>query len=97
MIENGTSIEVATAGVFRADIEAIRRASIIVAVLDGRTIDEGVAFELGFAHALSKRCIGLQSDVRRLLPFGNNPMIDGALEATLPSVDALLSHLRSGG
>jgi nucleoside 2-deoxyribosyltransferase len=79
--------------VFTADMKAIRDCTVLVAVLDGRSIDEGVAFEIGVAYSLDKKCVGLQTDVRRLLPIGNNPMIDCALGAVLPTVDALVEWL----
>lgn len=71
--------------VFRADVEAIRWADIIFAVLDGRTVDEGVAVEIGIAHALGKKCVGFLSDARVLLPHGINPMVRGAIQTLLRS------------
>lgn len=90
IVATGVSIERAKRLVFEKDIEALRAAELVLIVLDGRAIDEGAAFELGFACALGKRCIALQTDVRRLLPSGNNPMLDGALERTFADVGALL-------
>ncbi len=97
LIKNGVSNQVAANKIFNSDVNAIKRCDIILVVLDGRTIDEGVAFELGLAFALGKKCIGLQTDVRRLLPIGNNPMIDCALEITLNSVDDLLDWAKTQG
>jgi nucleoside 2-deoxyribosyltransferase len=77
--------------IFGRDIAAIRNSDIVLIVLDGRSVDEGASFELGFAYALGKRCVGLQTDPRRLLPTGNNPMIDGALECVLPNIEAVVS------
>ena len=74
-------------------MDAILHAEYLVAVLDGRTIDEGVAFELGVAFSHAKRCIGLQTNSRRLASWGNNPMISGALETVLLSVDELIDWL----
>lgn len=79
LIERGADPQAAKREIFENDLAALRRCDAIVPVLDGRTIDEGVAFELGIAHGLGKVCIGLQTDPRRLLPSGNNPMIDCAL------------------
>jgi len=39
---------------YRSDLDAIRRSDVVFAVLDGRVIDEGVAFELGYGVALGK-------------------------------------------
>lgn len=75
--------------IFREDIEAIRSVDLLLAILDGRTIDEGTAFEIGFAYALGKTCFGLQTDVRRLLPYGNNPMITHSLQKVFKSTKEL--------
>ena len=53
----------------------MKEADALFLLLDGRTVDEGAAFELGYAVALGKHCVGLQTDPRRLMPLGNNPMI----------------------
>jgi nucleoside 2-deoxyribosyltransferase len=71
--------------VFATDVEAIHRADLLFAVLDGRTIDEGVAFELGVAFAQGKPCVGFRSDSRVLIPSGINPMIEHACSVLLSS------------
>lgn len=58
--------------------------------MDGRVVDEGASVELGVAYALGKECIGLQTDVRRLVMGRNNPMIDCALNAVFTSEASLL-------
>jgi len=93
MLRSGVSSDVAASRVFRGDMEAIRQADYLVAILDGRAIDEGVAFELGIAFAYGKRCVGLQTDSRRLASWGNNPMITGALETVFDDVDGLLKWI----
>jgi nucleoside 2-deoxyribosyltransferase len=71
--------------VFKVDVLAIDDCAVLFAVLDGRTVDEGVAFELGVAHALGKRCIGFRTDARVLLTHGINPMIAQSCDIILPS------------
>lgn len=93
MIRAGISPDIAACRVFRRDMDAIRDADILIAILDGRAIDEGVAFELGVAFCHSKRCVGLQTDPRRLASWGNNPMITGALEHVFASIDALMAWI----
>jgi len=93
MVKEGVASDVAACRVFRRDMDAIRQAHYLVAILDGRAIDEGVAFELGVAFSHAKRCVGLQTDSRRLASWGNNPMITGALESVFHSVDELLSWM----
>lgn len=94
MIANGVPIAMAMSRVFREDLKAIREADLVITVLDGRTIDEGVAFELGFAFAQNKLCIGLQTDSRRLAVWGNNPMIAEALKTVLISVEDLVNWVK---
>ena len=50
-----------------------------------------VLVELGIAFGLGKTCIGLQTDLRRLMPLGNNPMVSCALCRTFSSVSDLVS------
>lgn len=75
LIIKGMGKNIAEKTIYDADISAMRESDIIVAILDGANIDEGVSFELGFCRALQKVCVGLQTDTRRQLPTGNNPMI----------------------
>ena len=94
MTAEGVSADVAACRVFRRDMDAIRQADYLIAILDGRAIDEGVAFELGVAFCHVKRCIGLQTDSRRLASWGNNPMITGALESVFLTVSDLVKWLK---
>jgi len=95
LLNYGVPPKIAARRVFNLDMDAIQRSDYIIAILDGRAIDEGVAFELGIAFAQSKRCIGLQTDCRRLAAWGNNPMISGALEIIFASVNELISWITS--
>src|SRR5688572_20020117 len=95
LVHSGANPNEAARQVFEHDLVAIRECDCVLAVLDGRTIDEGVAFEVGFAFASGKLCIGLQTDPRRLLPIGNNPMVECSLRTVSSSVEGLLAWLRS--
>ncbi|MFX1253324.1 MAG: nucleoside 2-deoxyribosyltransferase [Promethearchaeota archaeon] len=53
----------------RDNIDAIRQADIVVAVLDGPVIDSGVASELGYAFGLEKPIVAYKGDRR---PAGEN-------------------------
>lgn len=77
--------------VFQNDIKAMNECDIILAILDGRTVDEGVAFEIGYSFGLGKECYGFKSDSRYLLPTGNNPMIDQALKCIFKDIESLIS------
>jgi hypothetical protein len=100
LIQKGMPSNAAAQRIYNNDIFAIRRADAVLIILDGRGVDEGAAFEIGFAKALGKPCFGLQTDPRRLLPIGNNPMIDCSLEQIFLTERQLLrwaaSYTRSG-
>lgn len=85
--------DVAEKKVFDADIIAMNNSDIILAILNGAHIDEGVAFELGYCFAIGKRCIGLKEDVRQALPTGNNPMINKSCEKIFDNKASLLSWI----
>lgn len=89
LIQRGLSEREAYRAVFERDAAALKACDAIVINLDGRTVDEGAAFELGFAHALGKECVGYRTDVRVLLPWGLNPMIAVPLSATFTCLEAL--------
>ncbi len=94
MVSNGMPYHIAKSIIFKQDMKAIHQSECLIAILDGRSIDEGVAFELGVAFSQCKLCVGLQTDSRRLSVWGNNPMIAGALETVFDSIDPLLNWVR---
>ncbi|MDD2319444.1 MAG: nucleoside 2-deoxyribosyltransferase [Geobacteraceae bacterium] len=93
LVNNGSELSFASKMVFNRDIHEVNNCDILLLIMDGRSIDEGAAFELGYAYSLGKICLGLQTDVRRLLPFGNNPMIENSISKIYLSVNDLLSDL----
>jgi nucleoside 2-deoxyribosyltransferase len=93
LIAKGMEKDVAEKIIYDADISAMRESDIIIAVLDGANIDEGVAFELGFCRALQKICVGLQTDTHRQLPTGNNPMIGQSCVKIFKNIDAIVTWL----
>lgn len=95
LVADGMPLATARRMVFEADIAALKACTHVVAVLDGRTIDEGVAFEVGYAHALSKTCIGLKTDDRTLLPSGDNPMILAGCHEICVNIIELVDRLRN--
>lgn len=95
LVGDGMPLEQAKSKVFQLDIDAIRACDVLVIVLDGRTVDEGAAFELGYAFATGKVCVGLKTDPRMLLPIGDNPMIEVALRKIFHDERDLVSWLAS--
>ena len=83
LVANGVEQDTAFRSIYDRDVQALKEADALFLLLDGRTIDEGAAFELGYAVALGKKCVGMQTDPRRLMPLGNNPMIQVPLVCIL--------------
>lgn len=79
LVAEGIPVQAAKRKVFQTDIQAISRSDLVVAILDGRVIDEGVCVELGYAYAVGKLCVGLKTDIRSMLPIGDNPMVECVL------------------
>lgn len=90
LVAKGMTVAEAQAAIFECDCAVLREADVLLLVMDGRIIDEGAAFELGLAYALGKVCCGLQTDPRRLLPEGNNPLITGALSTVFSSTEEMV-------
>ena len=89
--EGPQAVREACQQVYLEDLDAIRQSDVLVAVLDGRALDEGVCIELGFAKALGKSIVGYKSDVRITLPWGQNPLVSGCIDAWVASIDELHS------
>jgi len=87
LIARGVDQRVAYKSIFDRDLCALEAADALIIVLDGRAIDEGAAFELGYAYARNKECFGIQTDPRRLLPAGNNPMIEMPLRKVFSCIE----------
>lgn len=93
LVRDGMPVEQAKAQIFGQDIRAITQCDVLVIIMDGRSIDEGACFELGYALALGKTCVGLKTDSRTLFPFGDNPMIEAALRHIFREEADLLAWL----
>jgi nucleoside 2-deoxyribosyltransferase len=94
LIRNGVHPSVAARAVWQCDLEWIRRSSAIVAVIDGRVIDEGVCVELGLAAGLGKMAIGVCTDSRSCFQWGANPMITCCLAELCSDVAELSTSVR---
>jgi len=55
-LTQGENAEAAELRISKTDLQAIGRCDILLAILDGAHIDEGVAFEIGYAFAKDKLC-----------------------------------------
>jgi nucleoside 2-deoxyribosyltransferase len=50
--------------IFQKDLESLKFAELVVAVLNGASVDDGTAWEMGYAYALNTPIIGIIEDVR---------------------------------
>lgn len=95
LVASGVPVSEAKNAIFEGDLRAIERCDILLLVMDGRVIDEGASFELGYAFSRGKICIGLKTDVRSLLPIGDNPMIECALRGAFSDIDEVSEWIRT--
>jgi len=51
--------------IFTGNLNALKTADILVAIIDGADADSGTSWEMGYASALGKKVIGLRTDFRR--------------------------------
>jgi nucleoside 2-deoxyribosyltransferase len=93
-VREGVSPDRAASLIFECDRAAMESANLLIALLDGSSIDEGVAFEIGYMFAFGRPCVGLQTDLRRALPTGNNPMICRSMSIVFQSVSELVGWAR---
>jgi nucleoside 2-deoxyribosyltransferase len=104
--EQGLSGRDATAAkIFAVDAEGIETADAMLAVLDGPSIDDGTACEIGLFHGLKQRdperkgVVGLLTDLRaeRQGEFALNLFVRGCIDASggevVNSLDAALAVL----
>ncbi|RLF73179.1 hypothetical protein DRN48_04630 [Thermococci archaeon] len=75
--------------VFRANVEGIKRADVVVAVIINYGRDFG--FEVGFVYGLGKPIIGLINDES----YKGDKMIAGALTDTAKGLDELFYKIKS--
>ena len=77
--------------VFEMDRDAVYEADLVTAVLDGQVPDEGVALEMGLAHANGIPVVALKTDSRSFSPDEPvNAMLWGAADEFVETTDALL-------
>ena len=79
LVKQGLNEQEVRMHLFGADVSAMDTCGAIVANLDGRSIDEGVCFELGYMYARQKPCIAIKTDARTYIRGRINLMIEGPL------------------
>lgn len=80
--------------IFRQDLAGLRQAEGVVAVCDRAQVDDGTAWEVGYAVARGIPVYGLRTDPRQARPGERmNLMIEQSLTALADSAEALLGLL----
>nr|AAU82215.1 conserved hypothetical protein [uncultured archaeon GZfos11H11] len=79
LLANETTKSAAMNKIFNHDINELKKADVVIFVMEGRVPDEGACVEIGYAYARGKECIGLKTDPRTLMSDADNPLILGAL------------------
>lgn len=82
--------------IFRRCRDALDGCDTVVALLDGPMVDDGTAWEIGYAYARRKRIIGIRTDIRRAGECEgacSNAMIEHACELVTRNIEELLDVL----
>ena len=83
--------------ILEADKTLLLDCDAVVALLDGPQVDDGTAWEIGFAHAMGKPVFGIRTDFRNGGESAGatvNAMIEGCVECIARSMDELVQELR---
>lgn len=59
--------------IFNLDIDTLKQAEIVVALLDGQDVDSGTCIELGYARASGKKIFGIITDFRSYCTNDHEP------------------------
>jgi hypothetical protein len=86
--ELAAGVAITAAGIFATDRSGIERSDAMLAILDGPSVDDGTACEIGMFHALmqsdpsKKGIVGLLTDIRGMRgeSTGINLFVQGAIE-----------------
>lgn len=81
-------VEASADAYFTRSLEALRAARVVVAVIDGPQVDDGVAFWMGYAYATSKPIVAFVTDGR-----AKSPMVAGAPADAAHDVKGLTAAL----
>ncbi len=86
--------------IMEADRDALLSCDVVVALLDGAQVDDGTAWEIGFACAKGMPVIGLRTDFRLCADSDGgivNAMIQGSVLGMCRSADEVLGVLGAPG
>jgi len=91
-IASGTKEEI-----FAANLAALRRSPLMVAILDGPMVDDGTAWEVGCHYSLfGPKAVGIRTDFRKAGEISDskvNLMIEGSCRTVVSDVEGLIQEL----
>ncbi len=77
---------------FDNDVKHLDWCDTILFIFDGRVPDEGACFELGYAYAAKKLCVGFKTDCRTFSYGQDNLMLRCSVNTTVRSLDELKDY-----
>ena len=85
-----------TTKIFYSNLAALRNAQAVVAVCDGSQVDDGTAWEIGYAYGRSIPVFGLRTDVRvgQRSDEPINLMVLESLNQLSPTIEQLVHTVR---
>jgi nucleoside 2-deoxyribosyltransferase len=88
-----------TEAIFRANLAALAKVDAVVAVCDGSQVDDGTAWEIGYAYGRNMQVYGLRTDSRigQQADEPVNLMILESLSEFSSTTDQLVDTLRYAG
>lgn len=72
--------------------EALEKATVVVAWLDGTQVDDGTAWEIGYAHAKLKPVHGIRTDFRQAGDT-NHSIVNAMVEASCITISRSIPDL----
>jgi nucleoside 2-deoxyribosyltransferase len=79
--------------IFRACVEHLERADLVLAVIDGADPDSGTCWEAGFAYARGRPVVALRTDWRPGEDNGANAMLTRSSRAVVRDLDGAVAAL----
>jgi len=85
-----------TTAIFQANLAALAKAEAVIAVCDGAQVDDGTAWEIGYAYARNIQTYGLRTDSRigQQADERVNLMILESLSELSSSIEQLVHTIR---
>jgi nucleoside 2-deoxyribosyltransferase len=83
--------------IFQANLQALNECDIMVAMLDGPSVDDGTAWEMGYFFLQGKKILGIRTDFRRAGETDNsrvNLMIECSCQGIASGLEELAMHLK---